>query len=237
MSPWWIGTFNASFMAFWKRGKHGFVKTHAISNVALAELNGMQWYLFIWQQKCDPSWVLMTELWLLLYAFKNQWVRARSNEHLLQLRISSKVLINNKGTKGLAVTLPQVRGSTWPKEGATWEAVTVAVTICSRFLQAWQRKYCWLPFPCLWYLGRGSGAGAGCCRYCYVQRWMDVMVTQRLAQFLHCGPGKLIEGDSDVSPSLLARWCTWDRKTIRLKASVTHTVLELRTSRNAYKIG
>lgn len=38
-----------------------------------------------------------------------------------------------------------------------------------------------------------------------MQRWMDVMVTQRLAQFLHCGPGKLIEGYSDVSPSLLVR--------------------------------
>lgn len=54
----------------------------------------------------------MTELWLLLYVFRNQWVRAKSNEHLLQLRISSKVLINNKGMKDLAMTLPQVRGST-----------------------------------------------------------------------------------------------------------------------------
>lgn len=54
-------------------------------------------------------------MWLLLHAFRKQWARARSNEYLLQLRMSSDVLINNKWTKGSAMTLPQVRGSTWQR--------------------------------------------------------------------------------------------------------------------------
>lgn len=109
-----------------KGGKCGYVKTHAILNVALTELNKMQRYVFVWPQKCDPSSVLTAEMWLPLRALANQWVRARSNECcLLQLRISSNILSYNKGTKGSAMTLPQVRGSTWPREqpGKLWLSV------------------------------------------------------------------------------------------------------------------
>lgn len=88
-------------------------------------------------------------MWLLLSAFRNQWVRARSSDYLLQLRISSNVLINNKGTKGSAMTLPQVRGmAALPKEqsGRLWLMVLLSAP-ASHML--WQGKYPWLALPLL----------------------------------------------------------------------------------------
>lgn len=193
----------------------------------------MHWYLFIWPQKCDPSSVLTAWMWLLLCAVGNQWARARSNEYLLQLKISSDNLINSKGTKGWAVTLPQVRVSTWlcyPRSslGRLW---LVVLQSAPASLMLWQRKHPQLALfllavTSMW--GEGEERGLEQRSICIVvdrAEWTQQSCRGDSLPFgVACSRESFLEGDVSwtlVSRYSSVRWVMWGRKIEGIHRSCT----------------